>query len=235
MMDFKNARELLELCSENQCPISAVMRERECDQGETTAEEADDRMRRVLEIMRSSAYEPIEKPGKSMGGLIGGEARKLSARRENGKVVCGTVMSRAITYAMAVLEVNSSMGLIVAAPTAGSSGIVPGLLLALQEEYGLADDRLIDALYNAGAIGYLAMRNATVAGAVGGCQAEVGIASAMAASAAVELMEGAPEQCLYAASTVLMNMLGLVCDPLGGLVEIPCIRRNVTGAVSAVA
>ena len=232
MMDFKNARELLELCSENQCPISAVMRERECDQGETTAEEADDRMRRVLEIMRSSAYEPIEKPGKSMGGLIGG-ARKLSARRENGKVVCGTVMSRAITYAMAVLEVNSSMGLIVAAPTAGSSGIVPGLLLALQEEYGLADDRLIDALYNAGAIGYLAMRNATVAGAVGGCQAEVGIASAMAASAAVELMEGAPEQCLYAASTVLMNMLGLVCDPVGGLVEYPCQNRNASGAANA--
>ena len=233
MMDFKNARELLELCSENQCPISAVMRERECDQGETTAEEADDRMRRVLEIMRSSAYEPIEKPGKSMGGLIGGEARKLSARRENGKAVCGTVMRRAITYAMAVLEVNSSMGLIVAAPTAGSSGIVPGLLLALQEEYGLADDRLIDALYNAGAIGYLAMRNATVAGAVGGCQAEVGIASAMAASAAVELMEGAPEQCLYAASTVLMNMLGLVCDPVGGLVEYPCQNRNASGAANA--
>ena len=119
-----------------------------------------------------------------MGGLIGGEARKLSARRENGKAVCGTVMSRAITYAMAVLEVNSSMGLIVAAPTAGSSGIVPGLLLALQEEYGLTDDQLIDALYNAGAVGYLAMRNATVAGAVGGCQAEVGIASAMARSSA---------------------------------------------------
>ena len=110
-----------------------------------------------------------------MGGLIGGEARKLAVRREHGQAVCGTVMSRAITHAMAVLEVNSSMGLIVAAPTAGSSGIVPGLLLALQEEYGLTDDQLIDALYNAGAVGYLAMRNATVAGAVGGCQAEVEI------------------------------------------------------------
>ena len=167
MMDFKNARELLDLCSENHCPISTIMRERECDQGETTSEEADGRMRRVLEIMRSSATEPVEKPGKSMGGLIGGEARKLAVRREHGQAVCGTVMSRAITHAMAVLEVNSSMGLIVAAPTAGSSGIVPGLLLALQEEYGLTDDRLIDALYNAGAVGYLAMRNATVAGAVG--------------------------------------------------------------------
>ena len=209
MMDFKNARELLDLCSENHCPISTIMRERECDQGETTSEEADGRMRRVLEIMRSSATEPIEKPGKSMGGLIGGEARKLAVRREHGQAICGTVMSRAI------------------------SGIVPGLLLALQEEYGLTDDRLIDALYNAGAVGYLAMRNATVAGAVGGCQAEVGIASAMAASAAVELMEGTPEQCLYAASTVLMNMLGLVCDPVGGLVEYPCQHRNASGVANA--
>ena len=232
-MDFKSAKELLELCRQEQCSISEIMRRRECELGETTRDVVDHRMTRALEIMRSSATQPLKNPLKSMGGLIGGEARKLSARRENGKAVCGTVMSRAITYAMAVLEVNSSMGLIVAAPTAGSSGIVPGLLLALQEEYGLADDRLIDALYNAGAIGYLAMRNATVAGAVGGCQAEVGIASAMAASAAVELMEGAPEQCLYAASTVLMNMLGLVCDPVGGLVEYPCQNRNASGAANA--
>ena len=117
---------------------------------------------------------------------------------------------------MAVLEVNASMGLIVAAPTAGSAGVVPGMMLALQECYRISDQRIVDALFNAGAVGYLAMRNATVAGAVGGCQAEVGIASAMAASAAVELMGGNPQQCLDAASTVLMNMLGLVCDPVGG-------------------
>ena len=121
-----------------------------------------------------------------------------------------------MTYAMAVLEVNASMGLIVAAPTAGSAGVVPGMMLALQECYRISDQRIVDALFNAGAVGYLAMRNATVAGAVGGCQAEVGIASAMAASAAVELMGGNPQQCLDAASTVLMNMLGLVCDPVGG-------------------
>ena len=125
------------------------------------------------------------------------------------------------------------MGLIVAAPTAGSSGVVPGLLLALQEEYHISDQRLLDGLFNAGAIGYLAMRNATVAGAVGGCQAEVGVAAAMAASAAVELMGGAPEQCLSAASTVLMNMLGLVCDPVGGLVEYPCQNRNAAGVANA--
>ena len=134
---------------------------------------------------------------------------------------------------MAVLEVNASMGLIVAAPTAGSAGVLPGMLFALQDCYRISDERLIDALFNAGAIGYLAMRNATVAGAVGGCQAEIGVASAMAASAAVELMGGSPEQCLDAASTVLMNMLGLVCDPVGGLVEYPCQNRNAAGVANA--
>lgn len=232
-MDFKNAKELLELCRINHLPISDVMRQRECELGETTADTIRHHMNRVLEIMRESASSPIKCPGKSMGGLIGGEAKKLSVHHAKGKNICGSVLSRGITYAMAVLEVNASMGLIVAAPTAGSSGIVPGLLLALQEEYHISDDRLIDALFNAGAIGYLAMRNATVAGAVGGCQAEVGVASAMAASAAVELMGGEPQQCLYAASTVLMNMLGLVCDPVGGLVEYPCQNRNAAGVANA--
>lgn len=142
-------------------------------------------------------------------------------------------MVRAIAYAMGVLEVNASMGLIVAAPTAGSSGVVPGVLLALQKEYDISDERVIDALFNASAIGYLAMQNATVAGAVGGCQAEIGVASAMAASATVELMGGTPLQCTEAASTVLMNMLGLVCDPVGGLVEYPCQNRNASGASNA--
>ena len=125
------------------------------------------------------------------------------------------------------------MGLIVASPTAGSAGIVPGMMLALQEVYRFSDKKIRQALFNAGAIGYLAMRNATVAGAVGGCQAEVGIASAMAASAAVELLGGTPLQCTYAASTVLMNMLGLVCDPVGGLVEYPCQNRNAAGVSNA--
>lgn len=232
-MDFKNAKELLELCRQEGCPISELMRRREWVQGETTEEAVNRRMARVLEIMRQSATIPLERPVPSMGGLIGGEARRLAAHAAENRGICGPVLQRAVTYAMAVLEVNASMGLIVAAPTAGSSGVVPGLLLALQEEYHLPDERLLDSLFNAGAIGYLAMRNATVAGAVGGCQAEVGVAAAMAASAAVELMGGQPEQCLSAASTVLMNMLGLVCDPVGGLVEYPCQNRNAAGVANA--
>ena len=232
-MDFKNAKELLALCQEKNLPISEVMRQREILLGETTAKIVDQRMDRVLEIMKDAAFSPIKNPVKSMGGLIGGESRKLYEFQFQEKSLCGNVLSRSITYAMATLETNASMGLIVASPTAGSAGIVPGLMLALQEVYGFSDEKIRQALFNAGAIGYLAMRNATVAGAVGGCQAEVGIASAMAASAAVELLGGTPLQCTYAASTVLMNMLGLVCDPVGGLVEYPCQNRNAAGVSNA--
>ena len=232
-MDFKNAKELLEICEREQCSISEVMRQRECDLGEIPGDMADHKMNQVLEVMRNAAHQPLKNPAKSMGGLIGGEARKLSDHAARGKSICGEVLERAITYAVAVLEVNASMGLIVAAPTAGSAGVVPGLLLALQDTYKISDGRIVDGLYNAGAIGYLAMRNATVSGAVGGCQAEIGVASAMAASAATELMGGTPRQCLDAASTVLMNMLGLVCDPVAGLVEYPCQNRNASGAANA--
>lgn len=232
-MDFKNAKELLALCQKKKLPISEVMRQREILLGETTAEIVDQRMDRVLEIMKDAAFSPIKDPVISMGGLIGGEARKLCEFHDLGKSLCGNVLGKGITYAMATLETNASMGLIVASPTAGSAGIVPGMMLALQEVYGFSDKKIRQALFNAGAIGYLAMRNATVAGAVGGCQAEVGIASAMATSAAVELLGGTPLQCTYAASTVLMNMLGLVCDPVGGLVEYPCQNRNAAGVSNA--
>ena len=232
-MDFKSAKELLELCRQEHCQISEIMRRRECALGETTRDVVEHRMARALEIMHDSAAQPLKTPAKSMGGLIGGEAKKLSSHAAKGKAICGDILSQAIAYSAAVLEVNASMGLIVAAPTAGSSGVVPGVLLALQGCYRISDSRLVDALFNAGAVGYLAMRNATVAGAVGGCQAEIGVAAAMAASAAVELMGGTPEQCLDAASTVLMNMLGLVCDPVGGLVEYPCQNRNAAGAANA--
>ena len=165
--------------------------------------------------------------------MIGGESKKLHALRAEGKNICGDVVSKAIAYAVGVLEVNASMGLIVAAPTAGSSGVIPGVLCTLQEEHGFTDDEICQALFNAAAIGYLITRNATTAGAEGGCQAEVGSASAMAASAAVELLGGTPRQCMDAASFAMVNILGLVCDPIGGLVENPCKNRNAMGASNA--
>lgn len=232
-MDFRNAKELLKVCQEQGLSISAVMLQRELTEGEQDPEETDRKMDRVLEIMKSAASTPIHTPVKSMGGLIGGEAKKISDHKDTGKGLCGDLLERAVIYAMATLETNASMGLIVASPTAGSAGIVPGLLLALQEVYNYSDKYIQKALFNAGAIGYLAMRNATVAGAVGGCQAETGVAAAMAASAATELLGGTPLQCTHAASTVLMNMLGLVCDPVGGLVEYPCQNRNAAGVANA--
>lgn len=232
-MDFKKADEMLELCEKKGLTISEIMKLRECSQFETTEDEIIYNMQHAWEIMKESAIGPTKNAVKSMGGLIGGEAKKLNEHRIKGKNIIGSVMGKAIAYSMAVLEVNASMGLIVAAPTAGSSGVLPGVLLALQEEYKISDDRIIDGLFNASAIGYLAMQNATVSGAVGGCQAEIGVASAMAASAACELMGGSPRECLDAASTVLMNMLGLICDPVLGLVEYPCQNRNASGAANA--
>lgn len=233
-MDFKKAAELLSLCKEYDKPISQIMMDRECEMTEKPLDEIRFRMAVSLQIMKDATKEAINQPSQSMGGLIGGESRKLSDLQSSGKNIAGNLISKAIAYSMGVLEVNASMGLIVAAPTAGSSGVIPGVLLALQEEYDFTDDQIIDALFTCSAIGYLAMLNATVAGAVGGCQAEIGVAAAMAAAAVVELMGGTPEQCTDAASTVLMNMLGLVCDPVGGLVEYPCQNRNASGASNAI-
>lgn len=233
-MDFKKAAELLSLCKEYDKPISQIMMDRECEMTEKPLDEIRSRMAVSLQIMKDATKEAINQPSQSMGGLIGGESRKLSDLQSSGKNIAGNLISKAIAYSMGVLEVNASMGLIVAAPTAGSSGVIPGVLLALQEEYDFTDDQIIDALFTCSAIGYLAMLNATVAGAVGGCQAEISVAAAMAAAAVVELMGGTPEQCTDAASTVLMNMLGLVCDPVGGLVEYPCQNRNASGASNAI-
>lgn len=197
-------------------------------------------LERVLSVMRESATAPITSPVRSMGGLIGGEAAalsKLEAKMDSDTAnacIADPMLARATTYAMAVLETNASMGRIVAAPTAGSSGVVPAMLLAAQDEHGFSDEELINALANAAAIGYLITRNATVAGAEGGCQAEVGAASAMAASAACELFGGTPAQCFAAASNALCGLMGLVCDPVAGLVEAPCQKRNATGVANAI-
>ena len=233
-MDFKNANELLALCEEKNLPISEIMRIREIELGETASEIVNKKMTRVLGSYEDAAFSPIRQPVKYYGGLDRRRSQKAESPRSGEKRSLRKSASEGITYAMATLETNASMGLIVASPTAGSAGIVPGLMLAMQEHYQFSDEEIIRALFNASAIGYLAMRNATVAGAVGGCQAEVGVASAMAASAAVELMGGSPKECTFAASTVLMNMLGLVCDPVGGLVEYPCQNRNAAGVANAI-
>lgn len=232
-MNFGNGAQLLEYCERENKKISEAMFIRETVDLEQSAEKTRARMKKAWSIMKNSAKRPLTEEIVSMGGMIGGESRKLHDLREAGKNVCGNLVSKAIAYAMGVLEVNASMGLIVAAPTAGSSGVLPGVFCALQEERGYSDEEVCQVLFNAAAVGYLITKNATTAGAEGGCQAEVGSASAMAASAAVELMGGTPRQCLDAASFAIVNILGLVCDPIGGLVENPCQNRNAMGASNA--
>lgn len=232
-MDFINGDALLTLCRENNLYISEVMKYREMNVGGFTQKETEEKMTHVIEIMEHATHNPLKNPQKSIGGLIGGEAKAVEDYAKKKKPVCGDTLSKAIAYAMAVLEVNASMGLIVAAPTAGSSGVVPGTLIAAKETYGLSEEILRSGLYHASAIGYLLMRNASVSGAEAGCQAEVGTASAMAASALVEMLGGTPEQSLQAASLAISNLLGLVCDPIAGLVEVPCQSRNVVGVSNA--
>lgn len=233
-MDFYNGKELLEKCQENQLPISEIMKLRETTTGSLSAEKVEKKLQKALSIMKHSATKPLTSPGKSIGGLIGGEAKKVAEHGQTSDCVCGSMLSKAIAYSMGVLEVNASMGLIVAAPTAGSAGVVPGVLLALADEHNIDDETLCKGLVNASAIGYLLMRNASVSGAEAGCQAEVGAASAMAASAIVEMMGGTPEMCLDAACFALSNLLGLVCDPIAGLVESPCQSRNAIGVANAI-
>lgn len=233
-MDFRNGKELLDLCREHNLLISDVMRQREITCGSMTNEQIDARLKEILTIMKNAAHTPLETPTRSIGGLIGGEAKKTYEFSQTDNNLCGSFLSRAISYSMAVLEVNATMGLIVAAPTAGSAGVLPGVLLALQEDRNLSDEAICSAIVHASAIGYILMRNASVSGAEAGCQAEVGAASAMAASAVVEVMGGTPEMSLHAASIALSNLLGMVCDPIAGLVEAPCQSRNSIGAANAI-
>lgn len=229
-MDFKNGKELLAICNEKDMTISEVMIKREIEATENTEKDILDRMNTALDIMTKSAKESISNPVKSIGGLIGGEAKKVS---ESEYKICGDILSDAISYALSVLEVNATMGLIVAAPTAGSSGVIPGVITSLGEHKKLPREKMIKGLITSGAVGYIFMRNATVAGAEGGCQAEVGAASAMAAAMIVELLGGTPKQALNASAFAISNILGMVCDPIAGLVESPCQNRNAIGVSNA--
>lgn len=231
--DFGNGRELIEMCSSSGKRIYQVMLEREMYISGRSKGEIFEDMRDRLSIMKCAIQKGLSQDIRSISGLIGGDAKKLKKRFEEKKTASGKRMSKAVASAMAVLEVNASMGLIVAAPTAGSSGILPGVIATIGEEFQLRDNDMINALFTAGAIGYIITKNATVSGAEGGCQAETGAAAAMAAAGAVEMLGGTPEQALHAASMTIKNILGLVCDPIAGLVEAPCLKRNALGAANA--
>jgi len=213
--------------------IAGAMREWQLRHDDTvrTNEDMDARMRQALAVMRESVVQGLDPKTRSVSGLTGGNAAKYMAAALTGRTAGGSLMGRICARALAVAECNAAMGRIVAAPTAGACGILPAALLTMQEEYGYTDGQLVDALYVAGAFGLVIANRASIAGAQGGCQAECGSAAGMTAAAVTFLKGGSPRQQTDACAFALMNLMGLVCDPVHGLVEVPCVFRNV-GAVS---
>ncbi|MBQ2035182.1 MAG: L-serine ammonia-lyase, iron-sulfur-dependent, subunit alpha [Peptococcaceae bacterium] len=222
---------LIQLAHENNSTIGQAMIKEEAALKQISEEAVLDQMKYNWQVMKESIHTGITNPQKSKGGLIGGEGRRLYDYCQGEKpLLCGNHVMEAVSYALAVAEVNATMGRIVACPTAGSCGIVPGVLKKLQEMDHLSDEQIATALMTCAGIGMVIAHRASVSGAVGGCQAECGAASAMAAAAAVELRGGTPEQAGEACAMVLKNVMGLVCDPVAGLVEVPCAKRNALGA-----
>lgn len=191
-----------------------------------------EKMSVTLNVMKESAYKGLEEAVISLSGITGGNAIKVNHFRDDS--VSGSVITRAMAMALSVSEVNASMGRIVAAPTAGASGIIPGVLFTMQEKYNYTDKELIKALITAGVIGEIIAQNASISGAEGGCQAECGSASAMGAAAICYLRGYSPEIMFAASAFAIKNILGLVCDPVCGLVEYPCNLRNASGVVNAI-
>lgn len=215
--------------------IAAAMREWQLRHDDTvrTNEDMDARMRQALAVMRESVIQGLDPKTRSVSGLTGGNAAKYMAAALTGRTAGGSLMGRVCARALAVAECNAAMGRIVAAPTAGACGILPAALLTMQEEYGYTDGQLVDALYVAGAFGLIIANRASIAGAQGGCQAECGSAAAMAAAALVFVRGGTAQQSADACAFALMNVMGLVCDPVCGLVEVPCVYRNASGVAGA--
>lgn len=230
-MYFNNGQELLNLCLEHNMSIADISLAYEANKTDLSKEDISKVMLEHLTVMKNAAVRSFEEEGS--GKIIGGESKKMYKRYTTTTPVCGEVMAKAISYALSTMEVNASMGKIVAAPTAGSCGVIPAVFLSIQESHNVCDEQLVKGLFTTSGVGIVIANNATLSGAEGGCQAEVGSASAMAAAAVVEMMGGTPEQALHAAAIALKNLMGLVCDPIAGLVEAPCSKRNAIGTSNA--
>lgn len=215
------------------CPTWEIILEREEKDYGVSRQEQWETMARYWKVMSEAATQGIQPGNKSLSGLVGEEAALLHRFLGAGKPLSGAGTAAAAAKAMAVAIVNASMGKIVAAPTAGSCGILPGVLLTVAEQVKAPEERIIGALFTAAGLGRIIDENATTAGAEGGCQAECGSASGMAAAAAVELAGGTPGQAAHAGAIALKAFLGQVCDPVAGLVEVPCMKRNAMGAANA--
>ena len=228
-MGFNSIKEILDLTEEKNITIGELMLVQEAEGEGVIKDGVFEQMLENWQIMKNSIESGLINAPTSKSGLVGGDGQKLYQYSKS-ETLAGHKINRAVSYALATAEVNASMGRIVACPTAGSCGIVPAVLKSVQETYNFSDHKITLGLFTAAAIGSVIAFKASVSGAVGGCQAECGTASAMAAAAAVELVGGSPKQAADAAAMVIKNILGLVCDPVAGLVEVPCVKRNAMGA-----
>ncbi|MGI2294798.1 L-serine ammonia-lyase, iron-sulfur-dependent, subunit alpha [Paenibacillus sp. GXUN7292] len=232
-MRFSSLRQLEQLCAEESLTMGQLMIMEQA--AESGKEKADiiKQMANYYEVMKEAVHKGINEDTTSRSGLVGGDAKRVHELKTSGNTALGEEASTALAYALAVSEVNASMGRVIATPTAGSCGIIPGVFVSAQQRYGWSDEHMVTGLFSAGAIGFVIANQSFVSGAEGGCQAEVGSAIAMAAGALTELRGGTVNQAIHAVGLALKNSLGLICDPVGGLVEIPCIVRNGFGAVTA--
>lgn len=232
-MEYKSTAELLALAKKEETSISEIVLKVEMAESELSRSQVEAKMAENLQVMRDAVEHGINNKIETGGGLVGDEALKMQSFINSNPLEKDNIYNSVISYALAVSEVNAGMGKIVAGPTAGASGIVPAVVLALAEKLELEEAEMIKSLFTAAGLGYVVSRKATLSGAAGGCQAECGVASAMAAGAAVELRGGDPEMVVNAFALALKNMLGLVCDPVAGLVEVPCVKRNAAAASHA--
>jgi len=229
---FHNVRELVELAEKENKLISEIMIEQEMNMTGRSREEIFAQMDRNLVVMEQAVERGLNGV-QSVSGLTGGDAVLLQNYIASGKSLSGDLLLDAVSKAVATNEVNAAMGTICATPTAGSAGVVPGTLFAVKNKLNPTREQMINFLFTSGAFGFVVANNAFISGAAGGCQAEVGSAAGMAAAAIVEMAGGTPAQCSEAFAITLKNMLGLVCDPVAGLVEVPCVKRNAMGAANA--
>lgn len=229
---FRTVAELVELAESQKMKISEVMIQQEMEVKNRTREQVISFMEQNLRVMEDAVNRGLAGV-QSRSGLTGGDAVLLHQYILKGNFLSGETILDAVSKAVATNEVNAAMGTICATPTAGSAGVVPGTLFAVKEKLQPTKEQMIEFLFTAGAFGLVVANNASISGAAGGCQAEVGSASGMAAAAIVEMAGGTPSQSAEAMAITLKNMLGLVCDPVAGLVEVPCVKRNAMGAANA--
>lgn len=231
---FDSIRETIDYAVENNMSFADIMVKEEMELSGKSRDEVRAQMKQNLDVMRDAVIKGTTGDGvESVTGYTGHDAAKLRDYNETHHALSGYEMIDAVKGAIATNEVNAAMGIICATPTAGSSGTIPGALFKLEKTHDLTEEQMIDFLFTSALFGRVVANNASVAGATGGCQAEVGSASAMAAAAAVAIFGGSPEASGHAMALAISNLLGLVCDPVAGLVEIPCVMRNAIGSGNA--